>query len=126
MKRGMLCVMILALLMNVCGCFWLGPTQYHVPREGVWCCADLQITFTYEKDILEENNYIVIDGEKIRTAVSNDPGSIYFSVWGQDFEHEDTLGICLFDGKSVELTDKKFVVKEEETGKEYIFNKVDP
>lgn len=116
MKRIFYLLICVILLLFLTGCYtdWM-------PQEGDWFCEELQIQISFD----DGESYFVYDGEKIQCDCINDRGSKSFFVISQAFDIDDLpVGTELFSAEYVELTDSIFTVKEESTGIEYIFVKV--
>ena len=117
MIKRIVCLQICAiLLLFLTGCYtdWM-------PQKGDWFCEELQIQISFD----DGESYLVYDGEKMPCDCINDRGSKSFFVISQAFGIDDLpVGAELFSAEYVELTDTDFLVKEETTGTEYLFVKV--
>lgn len=133
MKR---CSVLFFLLLPVLGLF---ACTYNyepwTPDTGVWYCSDLNARFTfgdngdptdpnYIPTIDEEDNHIIINGDRIASLCGRRYGSEKVTIICQEEEHPDyKVGdtICAFD--FVSLSDTEYVLKDE-TGKRYTFVRI--
>lgn len=112
-------LLIVAISLLVAGCIRIAQT---VPAEGVWHCAELEITVNCKTKYCS----IVIDGQKIKCAFSNDRGSRGVSVVNQDTSAtEYYLGKALFEGECVYYDETTMVICERFTEKNYTFYKIE-
>lgn len=108
-----ICVAIL-LCLTACYSEWM-------PQDGIWYCEALQMQISFA----EGECFTVIDGEKILCDCINDKGSTNFFIISQASHIEGLpVGTELFSAERVKLTETEFVVREEKTGKEYVFIKI--
>ena len=72
----------------------------------------------------ENESFVVIDNQKVACACLNDRGSAWFFVLIQEENNRYPIGKEVFSAKHVELSEDRFTVSEEKTGKQYIFTKL--
>lgn len=118
-----------------------------VPQSGTWYCEELQTQLCFDKDysapieFYEEKgyekmddeeyyrSYIMIDGQKFRCAVGNRGISVFITYSDLKFNEENyefhPIGQNLFEGETQFLSKTKFVLKDSNTGKEYIFRRAE-
>lgn len=109
-------LIILSLIFAWCICsVYKGFFAQYAPRDGVWCCEELQLTLSYEQ---EEKSYLIKAGESILCSPTGHPQSKYFNVYeaeeiiredgGRAYMHK----ALLYEFEILLFTQKFFVVRD--------------
>ncbi len=138
MRKCVAILLLLVLAIGLSGCEW----EQRIPTDGVWYCEELQAQFTIYKrpgyvdpdwrpvadeqgNYVDENeNYIIIDGDRIAASLLNDRGSISVLIYCSEERNPNyRLGeeICSFD--FVSLSDTEYVL-EADDGTQYTFVRI--
>jgi hypothetical protein len=132
MKRIIALLISLSLLLGLNACI---SKERKYPKSGVWYCADLQAQFTFEIDenstdldyipIIDENeNYVIVNGDRIAAICGNTPGSRRVLLICQEEDNPQYhLGEVIYGFDFVRLTDTEYVL-EDEDGTQYTFVKI--
>ena len=131
MKRTSALLIFLCAFLELSACM---PVQ-RTPNDGVWYCADLQAQFSVDKGdgfvsmdyvhtVDEAENYIIVDGDRIASLLSNDRGSMDVHIICQEPNNLCYgLGEIIYSLKFVNLSDTEYTLKDE-TGKQYTFLRI--
>ena len=124
-------IVLTFLLLLIPGLSACTPEQ-RMPNEGTWYCAELQAQFSVDrrdgfvsKDdvnaVDESENYVIVDGDRIASLLSNDRGStkVYIICQEPDNLHYG-LGEIIYSFEFVNLSDAEYTLKDEE-GKVFTF-----
>ena len=123
------------ILLLLYGLSTLGNSGYPIPNDGVWDCEELQAQFKlgqgdgfaspdgeYVVDASED--YVVINGDRIATAMDSDRGAKYVLIICQELDHPDFYcGEVIYSFNFVSLSGTEYVLKDD-TGKHYTFLRI--
>ncbi len=139
-KRKAIITIVVLLVLNVLLVFGINSCMAHMyrqrlPMEGVWYCEQLQAQFTYRtidgylapEDIppVDENeNYVIVNGDRIAALIGHNHGSDYVTIICQEFNHpEYAVGESIYAFTSVSYSDTAFVLKDD-AGQQYTFLRI--
>ena len=140
MKRNTLLVLLVFVMLSGC----VHVCKKYTPEEGLWYCEELQaqMNFTIDPNMPEvdatsdmdevlkyvvdrEDNYVMVDGEKISCDWSSYNHSDRIHIVSQDSDTEAyEMGELIYELWVVSLSDTQYVLKDED-GKEYTFVRTD-
>lgn len=88
------------------------------PEDGVWHCKELGVQISFEKDV---HSIVIVDGESIICTAGRDTGSPDIYLVSRVNLDQCGYGEHLFWGRFVEFDSYRYVLKDMETKKIYIF-----
>lgn len=103
-------------------------SEYPFPKDGVWYCEELQAQFKLGQDDKlpsPDDEYVVINGDRIATAIAGDRGAEYVWIICQESDHPDfDCGEIIYSFDFVSLSGTEYVLKDD-TGKHYTFLRIE-
>ena len=120
--RYLSAVLAVALCFGMC----VGCTQektVYGPDNGIWYCDDLDMLVSCERNY---QSYMVRNGEKVVCEARIGSGFGHLAVRAQHIGHPIyKLGEEVFYGKILSLDHSKLIVGDDNSGKKYVFSRVE-
>ena len=81
MNKVKICFLLLHILILIflCGCSGSVPTETDVPKEGIWCCEELQAELNFDP-ASGEYSKVTVDGEKPTFNTAYPRGVAVFAI----------------------------------------------